>query len=303
MIVSVSRRTDVPALYGQWFVNRLKEGFVYQVNPFNRKQVHRIPLSKDAVDAFVFWTKNPAPFMKHLPHLKGIPFYFHFTLTPYDETVEPAFKDKTKLLESFRHLSESIGKERVIWRYDPVIVSERFKEAWHETHFRAFASALEGYTERVVVSFVDFYKKARRPLEAIGAFDPDKARKKAIIRKLHSIAKEKGMTLELCSEALDMKDDGVHPTRCVDPHLIERIGGTVLNIPKDPNQRKECGCVVSKDIGAYDTCTLGCKYCYAVRSGEKSRQNRMNHDPDSPLLNGHLKGDETIYGVNLDKYR
>ncbi|MFW5894834.1 MAG: DUF1848 domain-containing protein [Bacillota bacterium] len=302
MIVSVSRRTDIPALYGEWFIRRLRAGEVYQRNPFNQRQVHKIPLSQDAVDAFVFWTKDPAPFMPLLDHLEGYPYYFHFTLTPYGREVEPAFTDKKRLLETFKALAAKIGPSRVIWRYDPILISETYTASWHEKTFKDYAKALNGVTDKVIVSFVDFYKKAGKALKALGAYDPPLEDKKRLIRTLKSIAKENGMDLELCSEPFDMSREGVPPSRCIDPVRIKAAGGPELDLKKDPNQRAACGCVISKDIGAYDTCVLGCKYCYAVKQPKRATARFHDHDPESPLLNDTLRGDETIYAVNLKKY-
>ncbi|MFP4078829.1 MAG: DUF1848 domain-containing protein, partial [Candidatus Izemoplasmataceae bacterium] len=229
MIVSVSRRTDIPALYGEWFLRRLEAGEVYQRNPFNRRQVHRIPLTKNAVDAFVFWTKNPRPFMRHLDALEGYPYYFHFTLTPYGKDVEPAFNDKARLLETFKALSTTIGRSRVIWRYDPILISEVYEEAWHEKGFRDLAKDLSGHTEKVIVSFVDAYKKVAPTLRALGAYDPSLEDKKRLVRRLKTIADENGMDLELCSEPFDMEDEGIQPSRCVDTGLIKAIGGPDLD--------------------------------------------------------------------------
>ncbi len=297
MIVSVSRRTDIPALYGKWFIERLKAGEVYQRNPFNPGQVHRIPLSKDEVDAFVFWTKNPAPFMPYLSYIKGYTYYFHVTLTPYHEDVEPAFKDKGHLLDAFKVLSGSIGAKRVIWRYDPVIITDRYTASWHKAQFERFAKALKGHSDRVVVSFVDFYKKAEAVLKALGAYDPPMETKKSLIRSFDAIARANGMTLELCSEAIDMREEGVQPSKCVDLERIEKLGGPILNLPKDPNQRKACGCVISKDIGMYDTCTLGCRYCYAVRSLDKARKAYKDYDSALPFLCGDFRDGDKVHEV------
>ena len=157
MILSVSRRTDIPAYYSAWFLNRLAEGFVLVPNPHNPRQLSRIPLSPETVDCIVFWTKNPAPMLDALPRIEaaGYPFYFQFTLTPYGPRTEPGLPPKEELVRAFWALSRRLGPKRVVWRYDPVMVDGRYPTAWHLERFEALCNALEGAAERCVFSFVD----------------------------------------------------------------------------------------------------------------------------------------------------
>ena len=167
MILSVSRRTDIPNWYSAWFYNRIREGFLYVRNPFNSRQISRIPLSPDLVDCIVFWTKNPKNMMPRLGELQDYDFLFQFTLTGYGKDVEPGVPDKKHMIGVFRALSEQIGHERVIWRYDPILLSERYTPEYHLKAFREIAERLAGYTDRVVISFVDFYAKMKKNAEKL----------------------------------------------------------------------------------------------------------------------------------------
>ena len=163
MILSVSRRTDIPNYYSDWFVNRIKEGFLYVRNPMNAHQISKIDLSPDVVDCIVFWTKNPANMLEKLEYLKDYIYYFQFTLTGYGKDIEPNLPDKRKeLIPTFRTLSKKIGKEKVIWRYDPILIRKRYTMDYHLKAFEEIANSLADYTERVVISFVDLYTKTQR---------------------------------------------------------------------------------------------------------------------------------------------
>lgn len=173
MILSVSRRTDVPNYYSDWFYNRIREGYLYVRNPMNAHQVSRIDLSPQVVDCIVFWTKNPANMMAHLHELEGYPYYFQFSLTGYGRDIELNLPDKrTVLIPVFQHLSSRLGKERVIWRYDPILLNGRYTAEYHVKAFEEIAGWLDGYTEKVVISFVDLYAKAKRNLRGLEVREP-----------------------------------------------------------------------------------------------------------------------------------
>lgn len=251
-------------------MERLRAGEVSVPNPMRPSQVSRIDLSREAVDAFVFWTKDPGPFMRHLDEIDrlGYPYYFLFTLTPYGTDIEPGVPPKFLIIERFRELSRLIGRERVVWRYDPVILTRRMDAAWHLDAFRGLAHELRGCTERSVLSFVDDYRKIRRRMREIGAVEPEVCDMEAIAGGCARIAGEFGMELSACSESLDFGRLGVRPGRCVDRELVGRIsgledaGGRGAR-RKDSGQRPRCGCAPSRDIGTYSTCGHRCIYCYA----------------------------------------
>lgn len=287
MILSVSRRTDVPNYYFDWFCNRLREGYLYVRNPMNERQVSLIGLSPEVVDCIVFWTKNPASMMDRLAALEKYPYYIQFTLTGYGRDVEPGLPDKqTVLSERFRELSRRIGKKRVIWRYDPILFNSVYTPEYHQKTFAAIAGKLEGYTERVVISFVDSYARIRKNLAALQVRDLSRGALMALAGQLAAIAGEHGMRAESCAEAIDLESAGIRHGSCIDPGLIEEITGCRIFTGKDKNQRRECGCAESIEVGTYNTCKNGCLYCYANCSEAAVRARTECYDPFSPFLCG-----------------
>lgn len=297
MIISASRRSDIPAFYGDWFIHRLQSGEVLVRNPMQAKQVSRISLSPDKVDAIVFWTKNPASFISRLPEIDrlGHVYYFLFTLTPYDAVLEPGVEDKRLVIEVFKKLSSLIGPEKVVWRYDPVILSDVYTPAWHRASFQKLAKELSGYTERCIISFFDDYRKVRTRMRDIHYILPDQVLKEKIAENFADSADWNGIALFTCSQDIDLSHHGIMHSHCIDSDLVRHIARRQMTgIKKDSSQRKECGCVASRDIGSYNTCTHGCLYCYAVSSQTKACIACQHYDPCSPMLCDTLKGDETI---------
>lgn len=295
MIVSVSRRTDIPNYYADWFLTRVKEGFACVRNPMNPRQISKVALSPEVVDCFVFWTKNPANMLDRLGELQNYDYYFQFTLTGYGKDVEPGLPDKrTVLLPTFQRLSREIGKERVIWRYDPILLSERYTKEYHLKAFEEIADRLAGYTEKVVISFVDFYAKTRRNAADLHMRQITGEEIYGLAGELARIAKERHLTIETCAEEMDLQELGIGHGCCIDQRLIERITGCSIQGKKDKNQRKECGCFESIEIGAYNTCKTGCKYCYANFSMEKVKQSCHCYDPVSPLLCGTIGAEDVV---------
>ncbi len=264
MIISASRRTDLPNYHAQWFCERIKEGYVDVKNPMNPKQIRRVSLSPDEVDCIVFWTKNPEPMMARLDELAAYPYYFQFTLTGYGKDIEPHVPHKKeKMIPIFQRLSDKIGSERVIWRYDPIMFNKMYTPEYHINAFGQIAEALNGYTEKCVISFVDEYVKNKKELKALGVYEPEETQLFAFAEKLAQAAGENHMQIASCAEAVDLSGCGITHNCCIDPELIARITGRTLKAVKDRNQRKECGCAASVDIGAYHSCGNGCRYCYA----------------------------------------
>lgn len=294
MILSVSRRTDIPAFYSEWFFNRLKEGFVLVRNPMNIHQVSRVTLSPDVIDCIVFWSKNPRPMLARLDELKDYMYYFQFTINPYDKGLELGVPRKEVIINTFKEISEQIGKKRVIWRYDPIILTERMGLDYHVRYFEEIAKRLEGYTETCVISFIDLYQKTRRNLNDTTAREPSRNEMVEIASKLCTIAKKFGITIQTCAEEIGLESVSIKHGKCIDNALIEDLLGVKLVVGKDPNQRKECGCAQSIDIGEYNTCSHGCKYCYANFKDGVVSVNRAAHDPNSPLLIGDLGPEDKV---------
>ncbi|MCC6957996.1 MAG: DUF1848 domain-containing protein [Anaerolineales bacterium] len=301
MIISASRRTDIPAFYADWFINRVREGSCEVPNPFNPRQVATISLKPEDVDSIVFWTRSPRPLFRHLRDLdgRGFFYYFQYTLLDYPAVIDPHSPPAWRALDTFRALVDRIGPERVVWRYDPIVLSEITPPEYHLETFGRLAAALRGYTERTVVSFLDVYAKARRRLaetqnEGAGLLnilhdDGDNQNilydiVPKLVTGLAQIAHENDLEIQSCAEAIDLAPYGIPPGKCIDAGLIEQLSGRIVTHQKDSGQRKACGCVVSKDIGMYDTCLFGCRYCYATRSFALARRNHAAHDPGAASI-------------------
>ncbi len=294
MIVSASRRTDIPAFYGDWFMSRIREGFVMVRNPFNPLQVSKIALSPYAVDCIVFWTKDPARFLGRLAELdrKGFHYYFLFTLTPYGREIETNLPEKEELVSTFIELSNTIGRRKVVWRYDPIVVTKELDRAYHERQFRDLVQKLAPFADSCIISFLDFYGKTRRNMRGLDAVDIGEGAMRDLAGAFTEICGQEGLTLQTCAEEIDLSDIGVVPGKCIDDERIAAILGRDISVRKAPGQRKACNCVESVDIGAYNSCPHLCRYCYANYSEDLVRSNLALHDPDSPFLLGRA-GDET----------
>lgn len=295
MIISASRRTDIPAFYAEWFMNRIREGFVDVRNPMNFHQISRVSLSPEVVDCIVFWTKNPRNLIKHLDELSAYKYYFQFTLTGYGRDVEQFVPDKKKMIiPTFCELSEKIGKEKVIWRYDPILINDTYTVAYHVKAFQQIAEALDGYTQKAVISFVDLYQKTKRNTDCLQIQNLDNAGKLALAGELVQIAREHDMIVESCAESIDLSSVGVEHGCCIDRKMIEKITGGKLQGGKDKNQRQECGCFESIDIGNYDTCRNGCRYCYANFNENAVKNNTVAYRPDATILCGEIGPEDKV---------
>ena len=289
MILSASRRTDIPSYYSEWFFNRIKEKYVLVRNPMNYHQVSRIDLSPDVVDAIVFWTKNPIPMLPKLEKLQDYNYYFQFTLTGYGQDVERSLPSKKEvILPAFQRLSKEIGREKVVWRYDPIFFSEKYSMEYHCQCFAEVAEELAGYTEKCTVSFMDSYKNTERNIKTLNYVNDTYAMQEELLQRFVEIADRNGLYIDTCAEAGDFEALGVRHAHCIDKERIERIIGCRINVDKDTNQRKECGCVASIDIGAYNTCKNGCLYCYANYMAGSVKKNFELHNPKAPLLVGEI---------------
>lgn len=294
MILSVSRRTDIPAFYSDWFYNRIKEGFVYVRNPMNIHQVSKIDIKPNVVDCIVFWTKNPAPLIKNLSIIERYDYYFQYSITGYGKTLEPNVPVIEKSIETFKYFSNLLGSKKIIWRYDPIILTDKYDLDFHIKHFEKIASQLENYTQRCVISFVDFYKKTVSNLTNINYSDFTKELMIELALQLKRICDSYNIQLVTCAEEVDLENIGVEHGKCIDDKLIEEIFNFKLELEKDKNQRKECGCVASVDIGHYNSCSHNCLYCYANFNKNIVNQNTKTHSPLSKLLIGEINENDKI---------
>ncbi len=288
MIISASRRCDIPSHFGEWFVNRLNEGFVLIQNPYNANRLSKAVLSPETVDIIVFWTKNPLPFLKHLPTIDrfNYPYYFEFTLTPYGKETECNLPDKQQLITTFISLSKTLGKNRMIWRYDPIIIDETYDISYHKEKFLYMANRLSGSTKRCVISFVDSYKNIATRMGKNPSYNMSLSNIHQISEIFSTIAKQNGIEIFTCAEKYNLEKFGIKHGACIDKDIIQNILGNKIIDIKDKNQRPECLCLESIDIGTYNCCLNGCSYCYALQNEKSAELNIKNHNPKSPLLIG-----------------
>jgi hypothetical protein len=282
MIISASRRTDIPALYSAWFLSRLKAGYVAVKNPWYPGRSKLVDLSPGAVDCIAFWTKDPFNMIDKLETIDkmGHRYFFLFTVTGYGRELEKGLRDKEEIIKTFRDLAGMIGKDKVIWRYDPIILNENHDAGYHAMKFGMLCEKLSGYTEKCIISFADKYPNIKkgivRPIEKDEMLE--------ISSVILETAGRAGISIDACCEDPAAMAPGTGREGCIGRSIIERLCGPGMDIRKDVNQRKGCGCVSSTDIGAYNTCINGCLYCYAVRSIKAAEENFARHDPNSESL-------------------
>jgi len=272
MIISASRRCDIPRFRFDWFLQRLEAGYVDVINPFNAAQGRRVSLRPEDVDFLVFWTRDPRPLLAEDAWLARYPFYIMITLTGYPKILEPDVPPPVEIIRAMKAMSEKWGRKRVIWRYDPILFSSVTDTVFHCRNFTELAAGLSGSVDRVIISVYDEYAGAKRRFSALekeqqievfphtvqdGRLLPEL---KDLVAQLARIASEAGMEMRSCAEAEDFSGLGVKPGACIDGELMPGIP-----VSKDKNQRRNCRCVSSVDIGSYGSCRAGCVYCYAQR--------------------------------------
>jgi hypothetical protein len=294
MIISASRRTDIPAYYSEWMVNRIKERYVHVRNPMNIHQVSKVNLDPAVIDCIVFWSKNPKPMFDKFKSFENYAYYFQFTLNPYEQDIEVNLPRKNIIIETFKKLSDKIGPQKIIWRYDPVLINNKYTIPFHIEKFYEIAHELKGYTEKVTFSFIDFYKKIIENIKLIDIKNITIEEKTIIAKNFSQAAKENNLIIDTCAEDVDLSKYGIEHARCIDDRLIAKITGYNLLVEKDKNQRFACGCVASVDIGEYNSCSIGCLYCYANYSRSIVEKNIKMHNKSSSLLIGDENAEDVI---------
>lgn len=289
MIISASYRTDIPAFYGPWLMGRLAAGWAEVRNPYGGP-ASRIDLTPKAVDGFVFWTRNLAPFMDYLPEIaRQAPFTVTLTLTGYPSALEPATPPPDRAVTTFRHLARLWGRQRGVWRYDPLLLTTLTPASWHRENFASIARRLNGATDECVVSFTTFYAKTRRNLALAAArygfqvVEPPLDEKRALLQDLSDIASAEGMKVTVCSQPDLLIPGKITAARCIDADRLSIVADHPLMLRTKGN-RPGCLCAESRDLGAYDTCPQGCVYCYAVRTAAAAQVSCRNHVASDPSL-------------------
>lgn len=290
MILFASGRTDIPAFYSNWFINRVKAGFVDVRNPFNQKLVSRIYFSD--VDLIMFCSKNPLPMINKSDILK-VPVLFHVTITPYGKDVEPNIPDKRLIIDGVKKLSLVLSIDNVVVRYDPIFLSDKYNVDYHIRAFDKLCKNLNGYVNKIIVSFMDEYKNVRsnKNILKYRAFTREDYKK--IGEAFSKSAHDNGMSVQTCFEDEDLTQYGFVKGECLSHELAYILTGKKF---KSSNVRKEkkCECVQMVDIGDYNSCMHMCKYCYANYDEKAVSSNFERHDDNSSLLIGSIQRDDVI---------
>ncbi|MFP5516523.1 MAG: DUF1848 domain-containing protein [Alphaproteobacteria bacterium] len=286
MIISASYKTDIPAFYGRWFLNRLDAGYCRMVNPYGG-QTYRIDLTRPAVDGFIFWTKNVGPFLGALDSVaeRGFPFVVQYSVTGLPTALERSVPAWETAVGHMARVRDRWGPRAAVWRYDPIALTDATPPDRHRETFAAIARSLRGVTDEVVVSFLQPYRKTARNLAAagIGWRDPETEEKRAFLTDLAGIATGEGMALTLCTQPELVDTPGTAPARCVDALRLSDVAGFAVPA-REKGNRPGCLCAESRDIGDYDSCPHGCVYCYAVADRSTAQQRFAAHDPEAEFL-------------------
>ncbi|MGI6220608.1 MAG: DUF1848 domain-containing protein [Coriobacteriales bacterium] len=293
MIINTGARTDTVQYFAPWLLRRFEEGFVYVRNPVRTDVVTRYELDPAVVDCVEFCSKNYAPILPRLHEITSrFNTHFQYTITAYGRDVEPGVPSIDESIATLLRLEEQVGKERICWRYDPVLLTGRYTIERHLLTFGYMAERLAGHVDRCIFSFVDMYKKLDRnmpELIPLTAGDRDE-----LARGLGRIASRNGLRLQTCAEADDWSAYGIEESGCMTLAMIGEANGVQFRDLRHKGMRRNCRCIESRDIGAYDSCPNGCKYCYANQSPQRAVENARLHDPESPLLIGHLRESDTL---------
>lgn len=293
MIINTGARTDTVQFYTKWLLKRFEEGYVLSRNPLFPNKVTRYELTPDKVDCVVFCSKNYEPILADIFKITGrFPTYFHYTITAYGKDIEPGVPSIEKSMEVLKRLSAIVGKQRLAWRYDPVLLTEKYTIQTHLKTFENMAKELSPYVDRCIFSFVEMYKKLETNMpELIPMTDIDKDN---LAKGLGKIAEKYGLYIQTCGTNGDYSQYGIHSSGCMTLDILGGANDILFKDLKHKGTRQGCHCIESRDIGAYDTCMNGCKYCYANKNPEKAFENYRYHDSDSPLLLGHLKETDMV---------
>lgn len=293
MILNTGGRTDTVQYYADWLLKRFEEGFVLSRNPLFPNKVTRYELTPDKVDAIQFCSKNYAPILPRLPEITDrFNTYFHYTITAYGKDIEPGVPSIDESIHTLLELEKIVGKQRIAWRYDPVLLTKDYTVARHLETYSYMAERLSGHMDRCIFSFVEMYRKLQYnmpELIPLSIEDMDE-----LARGLGALARKYDIYLQTCGTNGDFSRYGIHPSGCMTLDIMGQANNIEFRSLKHKGMRQGCHCIESRDIGAYDTCLNGCKYCYANTSPRKARENYRLHDSSSPLLLGHVEETDSI---------
>ena len=293
MILNISGRTDIVHHYSDWLFKRFEEGWVLSRNSLFQNSVRRYELSPDTIDCLIFGSKNYAPVLERIHEItERFNTYFYYTITAYGRDIEPGVPDIDTSIDTLLKLSEIVGPRRVAWRYDPILLTEKYTVARHLETFEYIAGRLSGHIDRCIFSFVEMYSKHKTNLPQLiplTASDMD-----AAASGLGVIAAKCGILLQTCGPEENYARYGIETSGCVTLDILGRANDLQFRKMKHKGFREGCHCIESRDIGALNSCPNGCKYCYANKDADLPRANYALHDPESPLLIGQLKPTDNL---------
>lgn len=301
MIINTGGRTDTVQYYSEWLLNRFKEGFVFSRNPFYPSKVTRYELTPDKVDCIVFCSKNYEPILERLNEITDkFNTYFFYTITAYNKDIEPRVPPIEKSIETLLKLENIVGKNRIAWRYDPVLLTEKYTIDCHLKTFKNMTNQLSGHIDRCIFSFVEMYKKLSVNMPELKPITEDE--KISIACGMGEIAQKYNLHLQTCATNGNYEQFNIHPSGCMTLDILENAAGVKFKKLKHKGNRKYCNCIETRDIGAYDTCPNGCKYCYANSTPKKALENFKLHNPNSPILFGEIKKTDIIQQGNQKSF-
>ena len=291
MILNISGRTDIVAFYSNWLINRLNEGFIDVRNPFNPKLVSRIMM--EDVDLLFFCTKNPIPIIDKIKNINK-KIYFHITLTPYKKDIEPNLPSKRMIIESIKKLSNIIGKDNIVIRYDPIFISQEYTIEYHIKAFDKICELLDGYINKILIHFIDDYKNVRNNYKYLKYRKLNEEDYKTIAISFSKSAKKHNIYLHTCNEQKDLVEYGFIKDDCMSKELAFKLTNKIYKKKWKARKDLVCQCVEMVDIGVYNSCKHFCKYCYANYNELEVNDNYKKHNPKSSLLIGDLQKDDII---------
>lgn len=302
MIIHTGARTDTVRFYTDWLLRRFEEGYVLSRNPMFPTHVSHLRLDPHLVDCVVFCSKDYQPILDRLHRITDeYNTFFFYTITAYGDDVEPQAPSIDDSIGTLLRLEQQVGAQRIAWRYDPVLLTRRYTVERHLETFDAMAARLVGHVDRCVFSFVEIDEMVRRNMPGLLLFK--EGQKRQLAEGLGAIARRYGLPLQSCAETGDWSECGIAPSGCLSRPMLEQANGIALKPIARDKLRPECGCIASRAIGDYNTCPGGCQYCHATRRRDVLRRNLKRHDPESPLLIGHLQESDQVAQSDQRSFR
>ena len=301
MIINVGGRTDIVNYYTPWLLNRLKEGYAYSRNPFARENVYRLSLKPEDVDCLLFCSKNYQPILEHIGEIdEKYNILCNYTITAYGKDIEPKVPTINQSIKILECLSDIVGRNKILWRYDPILLTEKYTVEKHLETFEHMACEIAPMVYRCIFSFVDMYKKVEENMpEIIPLTEEDKMR---LLKGIGEISEKYNLYTQTCATNENYEKYGIHSAGCTTSEILEQAHNVVYKKVKSSGIRENCHCIPSRDIGAYNSCLSECKYCYANRKPNMPKNLIKLHDENSPLLLGHLKENDKLIDTKVIRY-